>query len=40
MKRAHDLSLTKVNNYLASYIEYLNIKIKNNEMKTREPPNR
>jgi len=33
MKRAHDLSLTQVNNYLASYIEYLNVKIKNNEMK-------
>jgi len=27
MKRAHDLSLTQVNNYLASYIEYLNVKI-------------
>ncbi|MCE5174919.1 MAG: hypothetical protein ABFC90_01010 [Bacteroidales bacterium] len=33
MKRVHDLSLTQVNNYLASYIEYLNVKIKNNEMK-------
>ena len=33
MKRAHDLSLTQVNNYLASYIECLNVKIKNNEMK-------
>ena len=35
MKRAHDLSLTQVNNYLASYIEYLNVKIKNNEMKNK-----
>jgi len=33
MKRAHDLSLTQVNNYLASYIECLNVKMKNNEMK-------
>ena len=33
MKRAHDLSLTQVNNYLASYIECLNVKIKKNEMK-------
>jgi len=33
MKRAHNLSLTQVNNYLASYIECLNIKTKNNEMK-------
>ena len=33
IKRAHDLSLTQVNNYLASYIEYLDVKIKNNEMK-------
>ena len=33
MKRVHDLLLTQVNNYLASYIEYLNVKIKNNEMK-------
>jgi len=33
MKRAHDLSLTQVNHYLASYIEYINVKIKNNEMK-------
>jgi len=32
VKRAHDLSLTQVNNYLASYIESLYIK-KNNEMK-------
>lgn len=35
MKRAHDLSLTQVNNYLASYIECLNVKIKNNEMKKK-----
>ena len=27
MKRAHDLLLIQVNNYLASYIEYLNVKI-------------
>jgi len=33
MKRAQDLSLTHVNNYLESYIECLNVKIKNNEMK-------
>jgi len=33
MKRAHDLSLKQVNNYLASYIKYLNVKIKYNEMK-------
>jgi len=33
MKRAHDLSLIQINNYLASYIEYLNVKIKKNEMK-------
>jgi len=28
MKRAHDLSLTQMNNYLTSYIEYLNVRIK------------
>lgn len=37
MKRIHDLSLTQVKNFLASYIEDgiedLNVKIKNNEMK-------
>lgn len=33
MKRAHDLSLTQVKNYLASYIDYQSVKIKNNEMK-------
>ena len=33
MKRAHDILLIKGNNYLASYIEYLNFKIKKNEMK-------
>jgi len=26
MERANDLSLTQVNNYLASYIEFLNVK--------------
>jgi len=35
MKRAHDLSLTQVNHSSASYIECLNVKIKNNEMKKR-----
>jgi len=35
MKRAHDLSLTQVNPYLASCIEYINVKIKNNEMKIK-----
>jgi len=33
MKRAHDLLLTQTNNFLASCIEFLNVKIKNNEMK-------
>ena len=37
MKRAHDLSLTQMKNYLAGQIEdaieYLNVKIKNNGMK-------
>ena len=33
MKRANCLSIKQVDNHLASYIEYLNIKIKNNEMK-------
>jgi len=35
MKRAHDPSLTQVNNSLASYIECLKVKIENNEMKYR-----
>lgn len=29
MKRDLDLSLTKVNDYLASYIKYIDVKIKN-----------
>ena len=33
MKRAHDLSLTPKNNYLASCIEDLNVKLKKNKMK-------
>jgi len=33
MKPAHDPLLTQVNNYLARYTEFLNVKIKNNEMK-------
>lgn len=33
MKRAHNLPLAQVNNYLAGYIEFLNVKIKNNNMK-------
>jgi len=33
MKRAHDLSRIHVNIFLASYIEFINVKIKNNEMK-------
>lgn len=36
MKRAHDLSLTYVNKYLASCIECLNDKIKTNEMKIKK----
>lgn len=32
-KRAHDLSLTQMNNYLANCIEYLNVKLKKNKMK-------
>ena len=34
MKRAHDLSFIQVHNYLAGNIEYLNVKMKNKEMKT------
>jgi len=34
MKQAHDLSLTQVNNYLVSTIEYLGVKIENNELKS------
>ena len=30
MKRAYDFSLTQVSNYLASYIECINVKMKNN----------
>ena len=33
MKRAHDLSITQLSNYLAGCIEYLDVKIKDNEMK-------
>ena len=33
MKRAHDLSFIQVHNYLAGNIEYLNVKMKNKEMK-------
>jgi enterochelin esterase-like enzyme len=33
MKRAHDQSLTHVNHYSASFIECIDVKIKNNEMK-------